>query len=63
MGLKYLLMSIATAVIYGIINYWTRAVVDMKALVLCAFVLFVIYCVMALISPPLRKLLGYENKQ
>ncbi len=62
MGLKYLLIAIATTAIYRVISYCTKSVVDIKELVIFAFVLFVIYCVMTLISPSLRKLLGYDKK-
>jgi ribose/xylose/arabinose/galactoside ABC-type transport system permease subunit len=60
--LKYLFMSILFGVLYGIINYWTNTVVEIKELILTTFVYFIVLCLIALIGPFLRKLFGYENK-
>ena len=51
-----------TVAIYGLINYWTKAEVDIKRLVLNGVVLFMVYCLMVLISPHLRKVTGHKNK-
>lgn len=61
--LKYLIMAVVTVAIYTIIKYWTGATIDIKDLVQYAFTLSVIYCVLALSAPHLRKLFGYKNTE
>lgn len=61
--LKYLFMSILFGVLYGIINYWTNTVVEIKELIITTFVYFIVLCLMSSVAPYLRKLFGYENKE
>jgi hypothetical protein len=61
--LKYLIISIICGVLYGIINYCTNTVVDIKEIAISSVILFIFLCLLVLIGPFLRKLLGYENKE
>lgn len=60
---KYLSMSIGVGVVYGIIEYWINAEVDIKKIIISSIVYFIISCFFALITPRLRKLLGFKNEE
>lgn len=61
--LKYLFMSIVYGVLTGILKYRTKIVVDINQLIISSFILFIFLCILALIAPYVRKLLGYKNKE
>lgn len=56
-------MSIGVGVVYGIIEYWINAEVDIKKIIISSIVYFIISCFFALITPRLRKLLGFKNEE
>lgn len=62
-ALKYLIMSVTYGIFYGIISYWTNSVLNMKELIIASVVLFTFLCLLALITPFLRKFLGFEKKE
>ncbi len=61
--LKYLIMSIAFGVLYGLINYWANKEIKIKELIITTFSYFIVLCLMAFLAPYLRKLFGFENKE
>jgi len=53
--IKYLLLSVFTTVVYGLLNYFTGKEVHLQQLVLHAVLLFVCFCLLAFVAPRLRK--------
>jgi len=62
-ALKYLLISVATTALFGVLSYFIRNEVDIKNLACFSLVLFICYCLIALAAPRLRKLFGYKAKK
>lgn len=62
-ALKYLLISVATTALYGVLSYFTGKEVDIKSLAWFSLVLFICYCLLALAAPRLRKLCGFKAKE
>ena len=59
---RNLLSAIVAGVCYALFAYWENGTVDFLIVLGMIGVNFVLLCLLCLIAPPLRKLLGYDKK-
>ena len=59
---RNLLSAIVAGICYAGFAYWENGTVDFLIVLGMIGVNFVLLCLLCLIAPPLRKLLGYDKK-
>lgn len=61
--IKYLFLSVFAATVKGLLSYMTGSDVNIKSLVLFAVILFLGFCLLALLVPCLRKFFWFKDKE
>ena len=59
---KNLLSAIVAGACYALFAFWENGEVDFLVVLAMIGLNFVLLCLLCLIAPPLRKLLGYDKK-
>ena len=59
---RNLLSAIVAGVCYALFAYWENGAVDFLVILAMIGLNFVLLCLLCLIAPPLRKLLGHDKK-